>query len=259
MYRYALLLTLLLVGGCRNRPTPFDPFLGKTTVPQLPTGSVGSSSAAGINYPAAPPSFNSGTTAPSTIPPVTTGGFTPNTSTPPPQPLSNSVPTNTVPANTNPGGGTPYQFTGSGSAIRVNPPDPNTRSSFGTAGGGIDIMQLPVRNPGSRPATGPNNSMGIPATPVGSTSGQVGGYGNDPTYSQLSGKLEYSSLDGRWLLRYLAPQTKPDRYGGVVVLVPQGSMAGFNNGDFVTAQGRLEANGSASPVFTASALSPQRR
>lgn len=119
-------------------------------------------------------------------------------------------------------------------------------------------MQLPVKGQGSRPAAPPTNSTSIPATQVSASAAQGGNFGFDPNYSQLNGRLEYSSLDGRWLLRYVAPQTKADRYGGVVVLVPQGSMAGFNNGDFVTAQGRLQADGSASPIFTASALSLQR-
>ena len=261
MYRFVLLLTLLLVGGCRNRSTQLDPFLGRTTVPPPPTGSVGAANPSGLSYPAAPPSFNSGSTAPSTIPPAApSGGFTPNTSAPPPQPLSNAVPSNTIPSNaTPPSTSPPYQFTGGGSAIRVMPPDPNARSSFGTSTGGIDIMQLPVKGQGSRPASAPNNSTSIPATPISSSTTQTGNFGNDPGYSQLNGRLEYSALDGRWLLRYLSPQSGPDRYGGVVVLVPQGSMAGFNNGDFVTAQGRLQADGSASPVFTASGLSLQRR
>jgi hypothetical protein len=265
MYRFVFLLMLLLAGGCRNRPSQLDPFIGRTTVPPPPTGSVGPSNATGVAYPAAPPSFNSGTTspgttAPSTIPPAAPpGSFTPNMSTPPPQPLSSAVPPNTVPSGAAPpGANTPYQFTGGGSAIRVVPPDPNKPSSFNTSNGGIDIMQLPVKGQGTRPAAPPTNSTSLPVTPVSAAAGQTGNFGFDPTYSQLSGRLEYSSLDGRWLLRYVAPQTKADPYGGVAVLVPQGSMAGFNNGDFVNAQGRLQADGSASPVFTASALSLQR-
>lgn len=260
MYRFVFLFALLLLCGCRNRSAQLDPFLGRTTVPPPPTGSIGSPGATGLSYPATPPSFNPGSTAPSTIPPASPGGFMPNTSAPPPQPLSNAVPSNNIPGTTAPpSANPPYQFTGGGSAIRVMPADPNARPSMGTSNGGIDIMQLPVKGQGSRPATPPVNSTSIPATPISNSTGQVGNFGNDPAYSQLNGRLEYSALDGRWLLRYAAPQSKTDRYGGVAILVPQGSMAGFNNGDFVTAQGRLQADGSASPVFTASGLSLQRR
>ena len=89
--------------------------------------------------------------------------------------------------------------------------------------------------------------------------GQQAAYAHDETYSRLSGKLEYSSIDGRWLLRYVSPDGRADRFGGVVIVVPAGSMNGFRNGDFVTAEGRLDATGSASPVFAASAMSLQRR
>lgn len=42
MWRTILITAALLTAsGCRNRPTQLDPFLGRTTVPPPPTGSVG--------------------------------------------------------------------------------------------------------------------------------------------------------------------------------------------------------------------------
>ena len=266
MCRFVVLMLLLALGGCRNRPTQLDPFLGKTTVPPPPTGSVGTQAPLGSQFPAAPPNWNApptntlpGTTTPGTVAPGTGtpalppgGSYTPSVPFPPPQTLSGG----TAPPPNN----TPYQFTGAGNSnIRVVPPDPNTRSSFGTPNGGIDIMQLPVKGQGSRPATTPPGTVTVVSNTTTTTLPvQPSSYGFDPSYSQLSGKLEYSPHDGRWLLRYVPPENRPDRYGGVAILVPSGSMAGYRSGDFVTAQGRLEAVGNASPVFTASGLSAQR-
>lgn len=186
----------------------------------------------------------------------------------------------------------PTQFaSSSGTPIRVVPPDPNVRppgtptftgrpGTYNAAPGrGVDIMDLPVAGGGQQPKTAsshthapvqtyaPSAGTSPPPNPIPNLDkavaktvtlpAQQAAYGYDPSYTQLSGKLEYSSLDGRWLLRYVSPDKKPDQYGGVAVLVNNGSMAGFRNGDFVTVQGRLKADGSASPVFTASAIAPQ--
>jgi hypothetical protein len=133
-------------------------------------------------------------------------------------------------------------------------------------------MDLPVRGQAGQPKTATGAPRGIPqvynpnthtttaaAQPgkVVTLPGQQTAFGFNEGYTQLSGKLEYSAIDGRWLIRYVSPDARPDRYGGVAVLVPSGPMTGFRNGDFVTVQGRLEAAGSSSPVFTASALAPQ--
>jgi hypothetical protein len=159
--------------------------------------------------------------------------------------------------------------------IRVVPPDPNRRIVTGSPsapGGGVDIMDLPVRGQTTQPKTAGGNGGGAlqSYTPQpGSTfnvdsaaaktvtiPGQSFAYGANDAYTRLSGRLEYSAIDGRWLLRYTAPENRPDRYGGVAILV--GQMNGFRNGDFVTADGRLEAVGSASPVFTATNVTLQR-
>jgi hypothetical protein len=88
--------------------------------------------------------------------------------------------------------------------------------------------------------------------------GQTPAYGFDETYSRLNGRLEYSPADSRWQLRYVAPENQPDRFGGVVTLVPMGPMTGYRSGDFVTADGRIDATGVGLPVFTATAVSLQR-
>lgn len=123
-------------------------------------------------------------------------------------------------------------------------------------------LQSYVPPPGTGPNAGATAAAAIPpnALPARTVTlpAAQNAYGYDDSYTKLTGRLEYSALDGRWLLRYVAPESKPDRFGGVAVLASSTSMAGFRNGDFVTAQGRLEAAGSASPMFTATAIAAQR-
>ncbi|MBL9082986.1 MAG: hypothetical protein JNK76_14320, partial [Planctomycetales bacterium] len=155
-------LSMALV-GCRNRPTQLDPFLGRTTVPPPPTGSVG---VGGTSVPAltAPPSgsvyappggFGSSSTA-------ATGSSPTGTVAPPPSFTNNSTPS------------TPARFTGTGSAampssgvtgssgqsIRVVEPSPSTRPATtggnlytGASAGGVDIMDLPVSGRSAQPKT----------------------------------------------------------------------------------------------------------
>lgn len=289
---FAMML-LVALGGCRNRPTQLDPFLGKTAVPPPPTGSVGAAPG-GLAYPSPPPSSQNPTTV---VPNVTTPGsvgtppttgsvyggaspFTPNAGakTPPPPPVSTpQILSNNGAA---PGGASSNPSTqfasSSSSSIRVVPPSsgsPTSPQSLRTpaATGGVDIMDLPVKGQGPKTATGAAHGAPQVYNPsTHSTSATQGpaktvtlpgrqeNYGRDANYTTLNGKLEYSSLDGRWLIRYVSPGEKPDQFGGVAVLVPAGPMTGFRNGDFVTAQGKLQAAGSASPVFTAVQLTPQR-
>lgn len=278
-------ILLFAFGGCRNRPQQLDPFLGRTAVPPPPTGSVGASSGV-LAYPSSPPPSPSlqPPAAGASSPPGTgvgaPGTFAPNatTRTPPPPPIStpqilsnNSSPPGSV------AGGSSTQFASSGSSsIRVVPPSggsPTAPQSLRTpaANGAVNIMDLPVKGQGPKTATGtthgapqvynPNtHTTSAPHTPAKTVTlpGRQESYGYDPTYTVLNGKLEYSSLDGRWLIRYVSPDVKPDAFGGVAVLAPSGPMTGFRNGDFVTAQGKLQAAGSSSPVFTATQLSPQR-
>jgi hypothetical protein len=268
---------LLLVAGCQNRPSQLDPFLGKTTVPPPATGAVGAQAPGVLAYPAAPPTMTAppaavspGTAAPVTVPPPP-GTFNPPASTPIPQPLSGT----TTPPPNNPPPSSPPSTMNVSTPIRVVPPDPNRRITSGSApSGGVDIMDLPVRGSTTQPKTAGGAGGGALQSytaPPGSTfnvdsaaaktltiPGQNFAYANDAAYTQLSGRLEYSSIDGRWLLRYTAPESRADRYGGVAILIGPNQMNGFRNGDFVTAAGRLEANGSASPVFTAGTVTLQR-
>jgi len=136
-------------------------------------------------------------------------------------------------------------------------------------------MDLPVRGRTTQPQTavglpprGAVQSYEAPTAPIYDVEnavaktvtlpGQQFTYGFNENYSQLNGRLEYSTHDGRWLLRYVSPEERPDRFGGVVVLISTGAMTGFRNGDFVSVVGRIDATGSASPVFTASTVSLQR-
>jgi hypothetical protein len=263
--RLVVTALLLLVAGCRNRPPQLDPFLGRTTVPPPATGAVGAGVPNVLSYPAAPPTFTTPPTGGAGV--STPGSFVPNTSSPISQPLSGT---------TAPGTSGPAAINVS-TPIRVVPPDPNRRVVVGpSSSGGVDIMDLPVRGQGTQPKTAVGNGGAGALQSYNATSGGSGfnvdnavarvvtlpgqqtNYGYDEAYSRLSGRLEYSSLDGRWLLRYVSPDGRPDRFGGVAILVPSGTMNGFRNGDFVTADGRLDASGSASPVFTASALALQR-
>lgn len=267
--RLVLAALLLFVGGCQNRPPQLDPFLGKTTVPAPATGAVGAQPPGVLAYPAAPPSFTSpppGTGAPTSPPP---SSFVPNNSTMP-RPLSGAAPPpNNLPSS-------PPATMNVSTPMRVVPPDPNRRMTVGpSTPGGIDIMDLPMRGQGNQPKTaigtgnrgalqsynapgGPSYNVENAVAQVVTIPGQTPAYGFDETYSRLNGKLEYSSVDGRWTLRYVAPENRPDRFGGVVALVPMGSMNGFRSGDFVTADGRIDATGPTTPIFTATAVTPQR-
>jgi len=136
-------------------------------------------------------------------------------------------------------------------------------------------MDLPTRGQGNQPktavGTGARGALQSYNAPGGATynvenavaqvvtlPGQTPAYGFDETYSRLTGRLDYSNLDGRWLLRYVSPDNRPDRFGGVVHIIPMGQMTGLRNGDFVTADGRIDATGNGLPVFTATSVAPQR-
>lgn len=268
-FRLALATLVLLVGGCRNQPAQLDPFLGRTTVPAPPTGAVGAQPPGVMAYPAAPPSFTSPPTGTTTVPSTVPGTFVPNSSMPAPRPLSStSPPANNLPSSP------PTNFNVS-TPMRVVAPDPNRRLVAGpSTSGGVDIMDLPVRGKSSQNKTAVGAARGALQSyeaPSGATynvenavaqvvtlPGQNPAYGFDETYSRLNGRLEYSPADGRWLLRYVAPEKQPDRFGGLVALTPMGSMNGFRSGDFVTADGRIDATGAAAPIFTATNVTLQR-
>ncbi|MBN8625907.1 MAG: hypothetical protein J0M17_10485 [Planctomycetes bacterium] len=270
--------------GCRNRPTQLDPFLGRTTVPPPPTGSVG---VGGTSVPAltAPPSgsvyappggFGSSSTA-------ATGSSPTGTVAPPPSFTNNSTPS------------TPARFTGTGSAampssgvtgssgqsIRVVEPSPSTRPATtggnlytGASAGGVDIMDLPVSGRSAQPKTaegtrgvqqnytsgGTAGGLDMSAARSVTLPGQEPAYGFDTAYSQLNGRLEYSAADGRWLLRYITPGDRTDRLGGVAVLSPNSPITGFRSGDMVSVRGRIENDGAGRtmPLYSAATINAQR-
>lgn len=130
----------------------------------------------------------------------------------------------------------------------------------------VDIMDLPAagtsRSPGGTPsasqadgvrlvsgARGADDSGEVTAA-VGSASGGTdggataeftprAGYGHDPEYAWLRGKLEYSQIDRRWKLRYIPVDGETDKYGGSVLLPDASVLAGCERGDFVEVRGRV--------------------
>ena len=69
----------------------------------------------------------------------------------------------------------------------------------------------------------------------------AGGYGYDPQYHWLKGKLEYLQSTRSWRLRYIPPDGNTDNYGGSVILADNSQLAGLQSGDAVYAQGTLGA------------------
>lgn len=64
-------------------------------------------------------------------------------------------------------------------------------------------------------------------------------YGHDSEYAWLRGKLEYSSTERCWRLRYIPADGQADQYGGSVVLGDTRLLAGFERGDFVEVCGKF--------------------
>ena len=90
------------------------------------------------------------------------------------------------------------------------------------------------------------NQPASPAAATGAAPGdsQLGGrpgYGYDPAYGWLRGRLEYSASQRQWKLRYIPIDGTTDQFGGSVVLADGTQTQGLKPGDFVTAQGRVVA------------------
>jgi hypothetical protein len=66
------------------------------------------------------------------------------------------------------------------------------------------------------------------------------GYGYDPEYHWLRGKLEYSQIDRRWKLRYIPVEGDTDQFGGSVVLPDAKVLAGCERGDFIEVRGQVD-------------------
>lgn len=63
-------------------------------------------------------------------------------------------------------------------------------------------------------------------------------FGHDPNYRWLVGTLDYSQIQGAWLLRYMSYE-EDDRYGGCVTLVGAPSSAALKKGKTVRVEGSL--------------------
>ena len=83
----------------------------------------------------------------------------------------------------------------------------------------------------------------VEAAPSDSASRSNSGYGYDPRYTWLKGKLEYSASQKLWKLRYIPVEGQTDDYGGSVVLADSNKLSGFKPGDFVHVRGRVQQTG----------------
>ncbi len=148
----------------------------------------------------------------------------------------------------------PQRFTPSTNAIDISqlprvPSSPNYQTSAGftapvtghsTALRDSSIAMAgwnsPVPFAASPPLPGVSSPVGTPVVV------QSGGYGYDPGYSWLKGKLEYSATAQRWKLRYIprdASENRIDQYGGSAILADAARLSGFSPGEFVRAEGRV--------------------
>lgn len=134
-------------------------------------------------------------------------------------------------------------------------PQPKTAA----APGALQNFQQP---PGAYPPGVQNAAPQFTAAQTTTLPPAQAAYGYNADYSQLAGRLEYSPADGRWMLRYIAPGNATDRFGGLVLVAVQSAAPGLRHGDFVVADGQVDAASAAAgypPVFTARNVQPQRR
>ena len=144
----------------------------------------------------------------------------------------------------------------------------------------IDIMDLPpagasapsasltqpagYRLVSGAPGDGAESVAGVvpAAGEVAASSGARGGYGYDPEYRWLRGRLEYSQIDRRWKLRYIPIDGRTDSHGGSVFLPESALPPGCERGDFVEARGRLgqaDSQGGFAPEYVATEVIPLGR
>ncbi len=87
-------------------------------------------------------------------------------------------------------------------------------------------------------------------------------YGHHDQYLWLRGRIEYSSIDKRWKLRYIpldAAEGRIDNYGGSVVLVETEKLSAFESGDFVMVRGRVGEQSTSkgfAPLYHVEQVSP---
>jgi len=114
------------------------------------------------------------------------------------------------------------------------------------------------------PSDGAESGPGVVAAggEVSASSELRGGYGYDPEYRWLRGRLEYSQIDRRWKLRYIPIDGRTDSFGGSVFLPETALPPGCERGDFVEARGRLgatEGQGGFAPEYVATEVIPLGR
>jgi len=87
------------------------------------------------------------------------------------------------------------------------------------------------------------------------------GFGYDPQYRWLKGKLEYSQATQTWRLRYIPPDGATDNFGGSVVLSDASRLGGLKPGDLVYAEGTPgtagTTTGSFAPIYTLQRIAKQ--
>jgi hypothetical protein len=67
-------------------------------------------------------------------------------------------------------------------------------------------------------------------------------YGFDRCYRWLRGKLEYSTADGRWRLRYIPMGCAADAYGGSVVLANSPQLQGLLPDTYAEVRGQVNCS-----------------
>jgi hypothetical protein len=108
----------------------------------------------------------------------------------------------------------------------------------------VQAAALQIPQPETRPASNETPSEKLPELtdfpPVGDrVTRSTPGYGHEPSYAWLTGKLEYSPSRQQWKLRYIALESATDAYGGSVVLPESEKLKSFRAGDFVRVDGRV--------------------
>lgn len=85
-------------------------------------------------------------------------------------------------------------------------------------------------------------------------------FAHDPNYHWLVGVLDYSKIQGEWLLRYASVE-EDDRYGGSVTLHRPGPMNQFKSGQLVRVEGHVinPESQQLRPAFEVQSLRPAER
>jgi hypothetical protein len=80
-----------------------------------------------------------------------------------------------------------------------------------------------------------------PGTRLVSAQRELPRYDHDSQYHWLVGTIDYSNIQGAWVVRY-APADQEDRFGGSVVLVHSTALTDFHSGQLVCVEGYVLDN-----------------